>query len=173
MNNFRGSNQFKDKPKYLGLKRNTYLNVLVLLAFILTVAVIGKHFKNQENITAHYYNRSVAYAQTIKGLTMTPELSEHDQIVNYIKQVFGIHSTDAFKVLSCENHALNPNAINDNTTWGGRGQDIGVMQINNSWQGMSTRFLKNWKINIEAGFQIYKESGYNFHLWTCGRNLEI
>src|SRR6185312_8484633 len=49
--------------------------------------------------------------------------TEHDQIIAYIKQVFRKDSDKAFELLNCENHALNPLAINDNTIWGGVGRD--------------------------------------------------
>lgn len=100
-------------------------------------------------------------------------LTEHQQIVNYIEEVFGPDAPKAFTLLNCENHALNPLAINDNRTWGGVGQDVGVMQINTIYQGVSVRYLENWKVNIQIGYQIYQASGNHFNLWTCGKELGI
>ena len=100
--------------------------------------------------------------------------SEHDQIASYIKEVFGKDSDKAFKLLSCENSALNPKALNDNTTWGGVGKDYGVFQINNKWQGVSNEaFLYDWRTNIDMAYSIYSRDGYSFKLWTCGRKLGI
>jgi hypothetical protein len=73
-----------------------------------------------------------------------------------------------------ENKALNPNAVNDNTTWGGVGQDIGVFQINTDWQGVTNKaFLTDPVINIRIAYNIFVRSGYSFKLWTCGKVYKI
>lgn len=100
-------------------------------------------------------------------------LTEHEQIVNYIYDVFGKDADKAFMVLSCENKGLNPNAIHDNEKWGqGKGKDYGIFQINDHWQRTQGKFLLNWKVNIEIAHQLYVENG-DFHLWTCGRQFGI
>jgi ABC-type transporter Mla maintaining outer membrane lipid asymmetry permease subunit MlaE len=100
--------------------------------------------------------------------------TEHDQIANYIIEVFGDDAPKAFRLLECENHALNPNAVNDNTTWGGIGQDIGVFQINTVWQGVSNKaFLYDWRTNVDMAHNIYIRDGSSFKLWTCGKHLGI
>ncbi len=89
------------------------------------------------------------------------QLTEHQQIINYIHEVFGKDADDAFKVLSCENHALNPDAQN----WNSNGsEDIGIMQIN-SIHGVPAKYLFDWHTNISIGYQIFKDSGWN--AWTC------
>lgn len=103
-----------------------------------------------------------------------PTLSQSDTIKQEITTVFGVDSAKAFKLLSCENHALNPLAINDNTKWGGIGQDIGLFQINTIWQGVSNKaFLFDPSINIRIAHNIYVRDGYSFKLWTCGKDLRI
>lgn len=103
------------------------------------------------------------------------ELSEHDQIAHYITEVFGSDAPKAFQLLrgngkcSGENGNLDPNAVNDNTTWGGIGQDIGVFQISNKWQGVQDKFLKNWHINVQIAYQLFIENHKHFNLWTSGR----
>jgi len=104
--------------------------------------------------------------------------NEHDTIACYITEVFGEHATDAFKVLEgrgeCggENGGLNPFAVN--TNWSKTpgvvdSKDYGIFQKNNKWQGVTnTAFLFDWRTNINMAWVIYKNSGYNFHLWTGG-----
>jgi len=101
-------------------------------------------------------------------------VTEHDQIIAYIKEVFGQDADKAFELLNCENHALNPFALNDNEAWGGVGKDYGIFQINNKWQGVTNEaFLYDWKINILIAHNIYTRDGNTFKLWTCGRKLGI
>ena len=155
----------------------TYLTVLAILILLIPVVVAGRAFKKQENITALYYNKAYAQAKQIEVLTAEPE-SEHDRIVLYIKKTFGQYSDKAFQLLTdpkChENGKLNPLAVNDNTTWGGIGQDIGIFQINTTWQGVTNKaFLTDYKININIAYNIFVRSGNNFKLWTCGRVLGI
>ena len=91
-----------------------------------------------------------------------------------IKDVFGEYSDKAFLLLSCENKSLNPKAHNDNTTWGGVGQDLGVFQINTKWQKIENEnFLYDPAINIRVAYNIFSRDGFTFKLWTCGRQLGI
>jgi hypothetical protein len=99
-----------------------------------------------------------------------------------IKEVFGEHYSKAMLLLKgngkpgacAENRALNPEALNDNTKWGGVGKDWGVFQINDHWQGVrNTRFLKDPAINIRIAWRIYEDNGYSFKLWTCGKFYKI
>lgn len=171
--NFKGANQFKSKPKYLGLSKRSYLLILALIAFQFIVAIIGANFVKQEKKINYYKLKSTAYAQEIRQLKVVPEqLTEREQIELYIKQVFGKDSDKAFKVLKCENSSLNPNAVNTAGNYPAGSKDIGVFQINDHWQAVQGKFLKNWKVNIEIAYQIFKENG-DFHLWTCGRRLGI
>lgn len=108
--------------------------------------------------------------------TITPTM--YDTIHSYIETVFGKDAPKAFKLLQSskchENGKLNPEAINDNTTWGGKGQDIGVFQISNYWQGVTNKaFLTDYKINVNMAYNIYVRSGYSFKMWTCGKILGI
>lgn len=158
--------------KIWGLKAKTWASVWILLMIILNISLIGIYAKNRIRVAEAQgaYNQ---ISQARETLIETPT-TEQQQIISYIKEVFGPSSSKAFQVLSCENKALNPNAFHDNEKWGqGLGRDWGVFQINDHWQGVSGRFLKNWKVNVEVAYQIYKESGYNFHLWTCGRRIGI
>jgi hypothetical protein len=106
------------------------------------------------------------------------EPSKLSPIEQEIKDVFGSYYPVAMELLTSdachENKALNPNAVNDNTTWGGIGRDLGVFQINTTWQGVTNEaFLFDPHINIRIAYNIFVRSGYNFKMWTCGKKLGI
>ena len=62
------------------------------------------------------------------------------------------------------------NAVNDNTTWGGKGRDIGIFQINTFWQKMyNEKLLMDPAINIRIAYKLFKDNGFSFKLWTCGK----
>ena len=107
---------------------------------------------------------------------------DSEAIEKEIKEVFGEHFDKAMLLLKgdgkegacAENRSLNPNSLNDNTWWGGTGKDYGVFQINDYWQGIrhegkAEQFLFDPHINIRIAWRIYEDSGYSFHLWTCGK----
>ena len=65
-----------------------------------------------------------------------------------------------------------PMALNDNKSTGDK--SYGIFQINDSWQGVTnTNFLFDPSINIRMAYNIFKSWGYNFHAWTCGKNLGL
>lgn len=137
---------------------------LAVALFIIVNAYIGT--------LGSVYAPKPTYALTGYVYTQTPK-TEHEQIIDYIYSVFGKDAPTAFKLLSCENHALNPNALNDNTQWGGVGRDWGVFQINDTWQKVQSKFLLNYVINIQIAHQLYIENGHRFNLWTCGKEMGI
>lgn len=98
---------------------------------------------------------------------------EKEKIKEMIKARFGEHYDKSMQLLSCENASLNPNAVNTagNTPAGSR--DIGIYQINEYWQGVHAKFLFDPETNIAIAWQIYKDSGYTFKMWTCGKKLGI
>ena len=122
-------------------------------------------------LTNVVYAPKPTYAEYVKPTT------EHEKIVNEIIRVFGPDSPKAFQLLTdpkChENQYLNPNAVNDNTTWGGVGRDIGVFQISTVYQRVQEKFLYNYIINIQIAHDLYVENGNHFNLWTCGKVLGI
>jgi hypothetical protein len=109
--------------------------------------------------------------------TPTPTLSEEEQIIQEINNVFGEHSDKAMRLLTdpeChENLRLDPEAVNDNTQWGGVGRDCGVFQINNVYHPYTCEQMKDWKLNINYAYRMFKNDGYKFTRWTCGVALGI
>lgn len=148
--------------KIWGLKAKTWATMMILLEIMLGVMLVGWYAKTRIAIA-----RAEAIASTLKVEKPVIEnpTTEQQQIINYIKEVFGSHSTEALKIANCESH-LNPKAFNDNTTWGGVGRDWGVFQINDTWQGVSNRaFLTDWKINVLMAKKIFDNRGWS--AWTC------
>lgn len=106
-------------------------------------------------LTMWVYAPRVTYAYTEHPTT------QKEEIIDYIYQVFGNQADNAFKVLACENHSLNPNAkgMNKNGT-----SDVGIFQVN-SIHGVPETYLKDWRTNVDVAYQIYKNSGWN--AWSC------
>lgn len=111
--------------------------------------------------------------KTIYTVVPLDEMTIEDQI----KITFGKYSDKAFTLLQgkecAENRSLNPKAHNINNDII-RSEDFGVFQINNHWQGVSnTKFLYDPTVNIQMAWKIFKDSGYSFKMWTCGKYYNI
>jgi hypothetical protein len=166
-----------------------YVRLSVFLFFAVICLVLGGTYKEHtqaKEIMVPVFEVLETQTQPEPTATPEPEPTPTDlqaEIKAEIRRVFGEDYDKAMTLLQgkgsgtcAENKHLNPEAINDNTTWGGVGQDIGIFQINTHWQGFnqnSVRFLKNYKINIQVAKQIFDESGGNFSRWTCGREFKI
>lgn len=113
-------------------------------------------------------------------ITKLEIIEDEDTIEGYIRQKFGNGADDALVVLqgtgegSCaENRHLDPQAVNDNTTWGGVGQDVGYWQINNVYHPTVTEeCAKDVKCSTDYAYKLYKERG-DFSAWTCGRRYGL
>jgi len=112
-------------------------------------------------------------ATPIPTTVPTPKTESYNQISGKIKKIFGPDAPKAFKLLSCENGLLNPDAVNTAGNFPIGSRDIGVFQINEYWQKVNAKFLFNPDINILIANQIYNESGKSFKMWSCGRKLGI
>ncbi len=87
--------------------------------------------------------------------------SEQQQIKDYIIQVFGEDAPDAFKILACENHSLNPLATGHNTNGT---YDRGIFQLNDI-HGIPSQYAYDWHVNIDIAYHIFKEQGWR--PWAC------
>lgn len=153
--------------------------LMIPVYFIGALIVVGSFwvYGNMKPAKAEEVKLITAVVTPRPTPTATPIPEPVTDVEKEIKLVFGSHYQKAMLLLkgdgkgTCsENHALNPEALNDNTKWGGVGKDWGVFQINDKWQGVSnTAFLKDPAINIRIAWNIYKRSGYSFKLWTCGK----
>ena len=107
--------------------------------------------------------------------------TQKEEIEAYIREIFGKDADKALLLLkgkgegSCaENRNLDPNAVNDNTWWGGKGRDWGLFQINDAYHPVFKLNLhKDWKANVRYAYQMFVNDGYSFRRWTCGRYYGI
>ncbi len=151
-----------------------YLSLTIIAFVVGYIIILGTVEFTQRlfSFVAEAPTKAVAVEKTATESAKL-EPTEREQIDAYIVEVFGEDSDKAFKVLSCENNAHNPLAVNTagNTPAGSR--DTGVFQINEYWQKTQYKFLLNWKVNVEIAHQLFEENGKSFHLWTCGRKLGV
>jgi len=113
--------------------------------------------------------------------TPTPILSEKEQIIQEIINVFGADSDKAFLLLmgkdnkSCaENRMLDPKAVNDNTSWGGIGIDRGIFQINDFYHpSVSDECAFDYKCNIRYAKRMFDNDHGSFIRWSCGKHYGI
>ncbi len=100
-----------------------------------------------------------------------------EMVEDKIRAVFGEHAEKAIKLLTCENPNHNSRAVNYNND-SRKTRDLGIFQINDYWQGIrhsgkADQFLFDPDINIQIAWILYRDSGYSFELWTCGRKMGI
>ena len=109
-------------------------------------------------------------------------VSHSNTIEEYINYKFGEHADDAFLLLqgngtkgSCaENKTLNPEAINDNTEWGGIGVDRGYWQINSVYHPtVSDACAKDIKCSTDYAYRMWTNDNESFVRWTCGKHYGI
>lgn len=156
-----------------GLKVNTWRDIIVISFVVTIVTAVGMDRKPDVKIISPIPVK--AFAEAIPTPTPVIEIktTEQQQIAEHIKEVFGEDADKAFKVLSCENKALRPDAVNTTGNSPAGSRDIGVFQINEYWQKVNGRFLFNPKVNVEIAYQIFKESGNSFKMWSCGKRFEV
>ena len=93
------------------------------------------------------------------------EVTEKQQIINYIVEVFGEDAPDAFNVLRCENKGLNPNAVNYNSNGS---IDEGIFQINNIHRQAN---MQNWKLNVDYAYKLFSRQGWT--PWACSHRVDV
>jgi len=152
---------------------NWILIAIVLLLLALAAMVILPHKIKDEQISMLMKGYKVYAAVPEVTPAVIQETDQQKEIADYIREVFGKDADLAFQVLSCENSALRPDAVNTAGNSPAGSRDIGIFQINEYWQRTQGKFLFNWKVNIEIAHQLFEENGKSFKLWTCGRKLGI
>jgi len=151
---------------------NTFTNIF--LAGLLVTGVVGfdvAHTPKVEVMAQEVVVSSVASPTP----TSTPQLIPTD-IVGYINYKFGSDAPKAFLLLqgngagSCaENRYLDPNAKNDNTTWGGIGIDRGYWQINSVFHPVSDWCASDVVCSTDYAYRMFVNDGGHFSRWTCGK----
>jgi len=84
------------------------------------------------------------------------------ELEELIREYFGEHSEDAFKVLDCENKTLNPRAVNYNRNGS---KDLGLFQLNDRYWGGEENF--DPETNIKKARMIFDRAGGKWTPWTC------
>lgn len=140
----------------------------IKFSFYLTIVILG--------ITLIPHALAPAKAEPrqtfVKEVQVTPTpfiehpTSQQEAIQQEIIKVFGKDADDAFKILSCENKGLVPDAVNENTNGS---IDVGIFQVN-SIHGVRAKWLENWKVNIQVAHQIFTEQG-NWSAWSCAKKV--
>lgn len=177
----RGSNQYCTRKLQIIKKRHNFKNIkgfLALTTIFITSAYLSAFFvasaisNNTPVVSPLAENPEIIIHTPTPTTIPTPtETPQQIQIRDYIKQTFKNDSDYAFKILSCENPTLDPEKVNTagNTPAGSR--DIGVFQVNEFWQKIQGKFLFNWKINIEAAYQLFIEDHHSFKQWACDKKI--
>lgn len=148
------------------MKENTKKSViytLIVTGFILQFSLIFQNWMNTEEVIV---SASEIVPTTTPSPTPTPVLPT--EVHRYIYEKFGEDYEKAVKVVMCESR-FKLKAFNDNTTWGGVGQDRGIWQINNVYHPVSDACAYDYKCSTDYAYRMYKNDNKNFNRWTCGR----
>lgn len=100
--------------------------------------------------------------------TPTPTPTFDNEIESYVYEVFGEDYEEAFEIIQCES-SWNTQAYNDNTWWGGVGQDRGLWQINNIYHPISDECAYDYKCSTDYSYRMFVNDNKSFVRWTCGR----
>lgn len=154
-------------------------NLHYLIAIILFVAFIGWDVNNANKLEVHAQvqleeenvelrdSTVVSTPQAIYVSEPTPALEFATEVQAYVYEVFGDDYEKAFEIVNCESK-WNEKAFNDNTTWGGIGQDRGIWQINNVFHPVSDECAYDYKCSTTYAFRMYTNDDQTFRRWTCG-----
>lgn len=96
-----------------------------------------------------------------------PSLSEKQEVMNYIIEVFGDDADRAIGVAKCESGLRKKafNGANKNGT-----ADYGVFQVNSVHEKrFGQGFMIDWKENVRVAKKIFDEQG--FRPWVCAKSI--
>jgi len=166
----------------------TNLAIALLLAILFCVVDVSlaKNQKVEAKAEAPQSTEAPTETQKPTEANKVAEVKEapktqKEEIEAYIREVFGRDADKALLLLEgkgegtcAENRNLDPNAVNDNTWWGGKGKDWGIFQINDKYHPVFKLNLhKDWKANVRYAYRMFVKDGYSFRRWTCGRFYKI
>lgn len=149
----------------------------VMLATTILLGIISMGFGQLSTMleTWNKVSEAKAYVEPVVVVSPKyPEMTEKQQIMSYIVEVFG---DDADKLIimvsTCENSEFNQEATN----WNSNGTfDKGVTQINSIHiSGKEFPVCKeahnSWKANIDCAKAI--KDKYGFKAWSCSHKINI
>ena len=144
----------------------TKRDTIILTLMVIFVGAFGNWSKSSDSVVIYAKEPPKKEVVVVK---MIPE-----DIRGYIAYKFGESADKALRLLDCENKKLDPNATNDNRTWGGVGVDRGYWQINNVYHPfVSDACASDVKCSTDYAYRMWKNDGESFRRWTCGKNLGI
>jgi len=154
----------------------------LIAAFLLIVAFVG--WDNMNYRKSLFVSASTSSTDASSAMTAGQQLTEEDTSVAtpsatpalkfdidaqaYVYKVFSKDHERAFEIIDCESK-WNTNALNDNTTWGGIGQDRGIWQINNVFHPVSDECAYDYKCSTNYAKRMYDNDNQSFTRWTCGK----
>lgn len=160
------------RGQYRASWKSRLLPLVFLVASILLGMIIQSYFSEQEMLDpcdGCVFNFSVRAVETIEPETVevveTVVLSEKEQIIQYITEVFGKDAPDAFNILYCENRGLRPDAVNHNRNGS---IDEGIFQINSIHKQND---MTNWKKNVDFAYKLFKRGGWS--QWSCSHRIDV
>lgn len=156
---------------YKDMDNNTIKNLLFSLVFVVVPIVGHSATKPVKVEEVHAQEVQVVESTPTPTLEPTPEPYTpqfSDPIKQYVFEVFGDDYPRAFDIIECES-TWNTKAFNDNTTWGGIGQDRGLWQINNKFHPVTDECAYDYKCATDYAYRMYLNDHNQFNRWTCGR----
>lgn len=140
-----------------------FVGIGITIVACLWLRVLGQGINlSKQNVEAKEYNKPVVV------VPKDSQMTEKQQIMNYIVEVFGDDSADAITIINkCENHSFDPKAQN----WNSNGSvDTGIFMVN-SIHGYTEEQLKDWKFNIDVAKKIYDNGGWK--QWACSHVIGV
>lgn len=140
-----------------------FVGIGITIVACLWLRVLGQGINlNKQRVEAKEYNKPVVV------VPKDSQMTEKQQIMNYIVEVFGDDSADAITIINkCENHSFDPKAQN----WNSNGSvDTGIFMVN-SIHGYTEEQLKDWKFNVDVAKKIYDNGGWK--QWACSHVIGI
>ena len=120
-----------------------------------------------EGVVKNSQVASTSAGQTPPASTPSASLSDKEEVMDYILEVFGKDADRAIWMAKCES-GLRKNAYNGSNSNGTA--DYGVFQINSVHQKrFGQGYMVDWKENVRVAKKIFDEQG--FYPWTCGKAI--
>lgn len=135
-------------------------DILLLTLGIFVVCIVGSYIARRRIISP------VGDNPVIKVVYASEEASQLEQITSYIIKKFqpegrivAVHALNCF----ISESGLRPEAYNFNTNGTG---DYSIAQVNSVHvKRYGTKFMTDWKENIDTAYKIFVSRGHNFSAW--------
>ena len=161
---------------------NLAIAILLALAFGFVDVELAKRTEAKADGVADAPAEIPQPTETPKPTEAPRPKTQKEEIEDYIREVFGEHANKAFLLLKgkgegtcAENRNLDPNAKHENIKNGIKwSTDWGIFQINDHFHPVYKLNLhKDWKANVNYAYKMFRNDGYSFKRWTCGRYYGI